>query len=166
MSGRIYVIADTHFGHKKICQFEPSFRPFSSVEEHDAALVRRWNSVVRSEDTVWHLGDVLFGKDSFEILSQLNGIKKLVMGNHDHYPTAEYLKHFNNVYGSVELKGCILTHIPVHPSQFYRYRANIHGHLHHNIIDDRRYICVSAEQSGLTPVLLDTVLETLSGRPA
>lgn len=101
---------------------------------------------------------MLFGREAFATLGLLNGVKKLVMGNHDRYPTALYLEHFNQVLGAVELRGCILTHVPVHPSQFGRYKANIHGHLHSNKMDDARYINVSAEHTGLAPMLLDTVL--------
>jgi len=156
---RIFIISDTHFGHKKIIDFEKANRPFNSIEQHDAELVKRWNETVSKKDTVWHLGDVLFGRDAFNTISKLNGVKKLVLGNHDRYPSALYLEYFNQVVGSAELRGCILTHIPVHPLQFHRFRANIHGHLHSNTIDDKRYINVSAEHTDLTPILLDSVLE-------
>lgn len=155
---RIFVIADTHFGHKRVIDFEAEARPFSTIEEHDAELVRRWNATVGKKDTVWHLGDVLFGQNAFATLGRLNGVKKLVMGNHDRYPCALYLEHFCQVVGAAELNGCILTHIPVHPGQFGRYKANIHGHLHSRKIDDARYINVSAEHIGLAPVLLAAVL--------
>ena len=155
---RVFIISDTHFGHNNICQFEAKTRPFATVEEHDAELVRLWNATVKPDDTVWHLGDVLFGRESFATLGLLNGFKNLVMGNHDRYPTSLYLEHFNKVLGSASLRGCILTHIPVHPAQFGRYKANIHGHLHSNKMEDGRYINVSAELTGLAPMLLDTVL--------
>lgn len=157
MSARTFFIGDTHFGHLKICGFEPTARPFADIEAHDAALIERWNSVVRDDSIVWHLGDVLFGasRGTFDKLSALKGRKKLVMGNHDQYPAAEYLKHFERIYGAAEYKGCLLTHIPSHPSQFERYRANIHGHLHSKKLEDPRYINVSAECVNLTPVPFD-----------
>lgn len=155
---QVFVISDTHFGHKKILEFEADARPFATITEHDESLVERWNAVVRPKDTVWHLGDVLFGRGAFPILGLLNGVKKLVMGNHDRYPTAVYLEYFNCAVGSAEVAGCILTHIPVHPSQFTRYRANLHGHLHSRKLDDPRYINVSAEHTGLAPALLADVL--------
>lgn len=165
MSGRLFVIGDTHFGHHNILGFESAHRPFATIEEHDEALVERWNAVVRPRDTVWHLGDVLFGRHSFRHLSRLNGTKKLVAGNHDCYPTALYLEHFNRVVGSAEVKGCILTHIPVHESQFRRYKLNIHGHLHSRRIADPRYVCVSAEHYGLAPVELDRVIAEATTHP-
>jgi calcineurin-like phosphoesterase family protein len=158
---RIFVISDTHFGHAKILDLQANGRPFETIEEHDAELVRRWNATVRSSDTVWHLGDVLFGRPAFATLGLLKGVKKLVMGNHDRYPCASYLEHFSQVVGAAELRGCILTHIPVHPNQLTRYKANIHGHMHSAKMDDARYINVSAEHTGLAPVLLDSVLQNV-----
>lgn len=158
MTNRIFITSDTHFGHKKICEFESIARPFKSVEEHDDELVYRWNHTVKKNDTVWHLGDVLFGEQSFDTLKRLNGIKKLVMGNHDHYATERYLEYFNQVHGSVKLRDCLLTHVPIHPGQFYRFKANIHGHTHSLQMSDLRYINVCVENWNLAPVLLDTVM--------
>ena len=72
MSG-LFFIGDTHFGHHKIAVL----RGFGSVQEHDEYLIEQWNATVRKRDTVWHLGDVLFGKHSFACLERLNGTKKL-----------------------------------------------------------------------------------------
>ena len=159
---RTFLIADTHIGHRNILKFEPFHRPFNSIEEHDEAIVERWNSVVRPNDHVWHLGDVLFGKKSFDVLARLNGTKKLILGNHDHYPNQEYLKYFTKIFGVAELGGCILSHVPVSPTQFTRYKANIHGHTHSGSVGDARYICVSAEHINLTPVPLEIILERVN----
>lgn len=165
---RVFIIADTHFGHAKIIEFEAAARPFSTIEEHDDELVHRWNTVVKPKDTVWHLGDVLFGEGTFATLGKLNGVKKLVMGNHDHYPVTRYLEHFNSLHGTVSLHGYILSHVPVHPGQFGRFKGNIHGHLHSKTMDDPRYANVSAERQHLTPRLLDQVIsdmEKANGKP-
>lgn len=156
----IFFIGDTHFGHKGILNFLSTkpFRPFDTIEEHDAELIKRWNSVVGKKDIVWHLGDFCFGKRNLEIAAQLNGDKRLIMGNHDLYATEDYLKYFTKLYGAVEFKGKILTHIPVHPSQFSRYYMNIHGHLHTNVLEDYRYFNVSAERINLTPITYDEIL--------
>ena len=160
---RIFIISDTHFAHANICRYEPVARPFASVGEHDEEVVRRWNDTVKPKDTVWHLGDVLFGECAFATLARLNGVKKLVMGNHDHYPIARYAEHFSTIRGAVQMRDCIFTHIPVHPDQLHRFRANVHGHLHSKTVSDDSYINVSAEQNNLTPVLLDKVLAKLPG---
>lgn len=159
MSNAVYTIADTHLGHSKILEFEKEARPFVSIKEHDEFVIDQWNSVVRPKDTVWHLGDVGFGLDMFRLLPRLNGIKKLVMGNHDRYPTRLYLEHFSVVLGAAKVRNCILTHIPIHPSQFYRFKGNIHGHLHSQTLDHHRYKNVSCEHVGFKPVLLDKIVE-------
>ena len=68
----VYLISDTHFGHKNIISY--CNRPFSSVEEMDKTLIKNWNSVVKKEDTVYHLGDFAFGNKEFtqKIIKQLN----------------------------------------------------------------------------------------------
>ncbi len=78
-----FFISDTHFGHANIIRF--CDRPFADVEEMNAALIENWNAVVSDDDTVYHLGDVALGKwvEWDGILSQLNGYKILVVGNHE-----------------------------------------------------------------------------------
>lgn len=158
----VYIIADTHFSHANVLIFEPTLRPFTTIEEHDRTLVEKWNAIVRPCDTVWHLGDVFFGgKDHHGILAVLNGNKKLVLGNHDAYPLEVYQKYFTKIVGSIELHGFILTHVPVHPDQLQRrYVGNIHGHLHSAKLDDLRYHCVSVEHTRLQPVLLNKVINS------
>lgn len=164
---QVFGIADTHFGHKRIIEFEPALRPFATIEDHDRALVERWNSVVKPQDTVWHLGDVFFGKDGHWIMQALNGVKKLVLGNHDHFPMEVYQQYFSRIFGAADYKGCILTHVPVHPNQLeMRYRLNIHGHMHSRSVNDPRYVCLSAEHTALTPVLLSWVIDSATKRGA
>lgn len=78
-----YFISDTHFGHDKIRGY--SNRNFSSVQEMDEAMIKNWNTLVKPEDTIWHLGDVAFMKypEFKSLVWRLNGKKNLVLGNHD-----------------------------------------------------------------------------------
>lgn len=155
-----FFIGDTHFGHKGIINFESTkpYRPFSCIQEHDEELIRRWNHAVGPKDNVWHLGDFCFGKHNIAIAGRLNGYKRLVLGNHDHYGIEEYLKYFAKIYGVAQYKGAVLSHIPVHPGQFDRYHTNIHGHLHTNAIKDCRYVNVSCEQINLTPISFEDLV--------
>lgn len=156
---KVYVISDTHFGHRKIIEFEKEARPYATILEHDLDLVERWNSVVRAEDTVWHLGDVYFGRDAHRILGALKGYKRLVLGNHDARHEDVLRTYFQRIYGCAEYGGCILTHIPVHSYQLEkRYAKNIHGHMHSKKLDDARYVCVSVEHTNLTPVLMTAAM--------
>lgn len=78
-----FVTADTHFSHARISEL--AGRPFTSVEEMDAELVRRWNDTVGPDDVVLHLGDVALGpiQESLALTAQLHGHRFLVPGNHD-----------------------------------------------------------------------------------
>lgn len=80
---KIFFTSDTHFGHTNILKY--CNRPFSSIEEHDKELIKRWNERVGENDIVFHLGDFAFAAESYikEILNQLNGKKYLIFGNHD-----------------------------------------------------------------------------------
>jgi calcineurin-like phosphoesterase family protein len=171
---RTFFIGDTHFCHKNILLFAGAYRPGATVPEHDEILIHRWNSVVNPEDKVYHLGDFCFGGwSNIAIAGRLNGRKHLIMGNHDHYPSEEFLKYFDKVDGAFPYRDGIMTHMPVHESQLERFAFNIHGHLHHfkvmkwimrqrprgDYIDelpeqvpDERYINVSCEQINCTPI--------------
>lgn len=167
---KVYVISDTHFGHRKIIEYEKEARPYATILEHDLDLVARWNQTVRSGDTVWHLGDVYFGRDAHRILGALNGYKRLVMGNHDKNHEEVLRQYFDKIYGVAEYGKCILSHVPIHPYQLEkRYVKNIHGHMHskrvllpdtgEGLVYDDRYVCVSVEHTALKPVLLQQVIQ-------
>ena len=81
--GRIFLIADTHFGDENIRLYEE--RPFPDTDTMDREIIKRWNSVIGDNDFVYHLGDFCSGTESRcrELLSQLKGHKRLVIGNHD-----------------------------------------------------------------------------------
>jgi calcineurin-like phosphoesterase family protein len=80
-----HITSDLHAYHKGILQFCPKTRPFSSIEEMNEQMILDWNRIVQPQDIVWILGDVSFGTPSqtYAWLSQLNGVLKLVRGNHD-----------------------------------------------------------------------------------
>lgn len=156
----VFTIADPHFHHKGVCIFSRNdgskLRPWDTPEEMNEALVDNWNSVVKPSDKVYVLGDIQIAKGTqkLEILDRLNGDKVLVMGNHDICGAKAYLKHFRDVRGVHVWDKCVLTHIPVHPESGSRWRMNVHGHTHSNVMMCQRnsklidpfYIGVSMEQ--------------------
>lgn len=80
---KVWFTSDLHFWHKNICKY--CNRPFETMEEMNQTLINNWNSVVKEDDTVFVLGDMGFcGYDKLEpLMSQLNGKKYLIQGNHD-----------------------------------------------------------------------------------
>ena len=113
----IFFTSDTHFGHTNIIKY--CNRPFVDKEEMNKVLIENWNSVVKPEDTVYHLGDVSFMKqeESYKILKQLNGRKILIRGNHDKGLGAMRAMGFDEAYEkhSITLKNGLeinLSHYP------------------------------------------------------
>lgn len=153
---RVFLISDTHFGHTNIIKY--CNRPFSTVDEMDEALIENWNSVVRPDDKVYHLGDVAMSHRKLPILDRLHGTKILIKGNHDIFALKYYTPYFKDIRGSHDLAGFVLTHIPVHESQKFRYKGNLHGHLHDKIIWDPWYQNVSVELINYTPISLEEII--------
>ena len=83
-SDKLFFTSDLHFGHARIIEY--CNRPFTSVYEMDKALTDNWNNVIAKDDIIIIAGDFcLGGKQMWEkYLSNLNGKKILVEGNHDH----------------------------------------------------------------------------------
>jgi calcineurin-like phosphoesterase family protein len=160
----IFVISDTHFDHANILTFKRAdgslLRDFHYVEEMNEHMIERWNSVVRPQDKIYHLGDVTMAKQlPNRIMDRLAGHKRLVRGNHDMGATREYLRYFEEVYACRVLDKMIFTHIPIHPESLGRFKANVHGHVHalprHHF--GPNYFNVSVEAINYTPVSLEDI---------
>jgi calcineurin-like phosphoesterase family protein len=140
--------ADTHFNHRNILKYNPNRKDnficptddSDAVEAMNQAIVDNWNSVVSVKDTVYHLGDVAFGKpkDSKKWVAQLNGEIHLIRGNHDY---SKYIEEYGRELASVQdylfLKNLhnrkvVLFHFPIvnwdtkfHGS--YHFYGHVHG---------------------------------------
>lgn len=155
-------ISDLHLSHLNMAKR----RGFETFEEHDEHIIKSWNSVVGKRDVTWMLGDITMEKAGpYELLNRLNGIKKVILGNHDepqHVPklleyvnwvcSYQYITHKD--FGKI-----ILSHVPIHSSELdYKFKYNIHGHTHTNVVPDDRYINVCAEMIDYKPKLLEELI--------
>lgn len=180
----LFFISDHHFFHERITNGELDLnRGFASVEAMHERIIEQHNRVVHPKDSVWFLGDLtlmrpsksdMLGVESGrmfalrDILHAMNGRKSLLLGNHDHLPIQEYLWFgFEDIRATFKLHQMLFSHVPMHPSQLYRFRGNVHGHTHEkNVLDssalhlggplvDPHYINVSVEAVNYTPQSLD-----------
>ena len=166
---KTFLISDTHFGHANILTFLDGdgkvLRDFSSVEEMDETMVDNWNKTVSNKDKVYHLGDVLFSNRVLQtIMPRLNGTKILIKGNHDNLKLSQYQQFFKDIRSYHILDKFVLSHIPIHPDSLYRWKANLHGHLHNNILDDERYMNLSVERINYTPKDFEEIREYFNPR--
>ena len=121
----VYLISDTHFNHANIATY--CQRPADLTE----IIIRTWNNIVKPEDLVIHLGDVMIGKKSEWIMPALPGRKVLIRGNHDDQQSCTWwMEHgFDFACDGMKFRNCWLTHRPS-TSLADGCELNIHGHLH------------------------------------
>lgn len=79
----IFLTSDTHFAHAAEFLWRP--RGFNSADEMNEAIIEKWNSVVKPDDIVFHLGDITLTDTAkgLECFKRLNGQISVVWGNHD-----------------------------------------------------------------------------------
>jgi calcineurin-like phosphoesterase family protein len=147
MKQNIFFTSDQHFGHANIIKY--SQRPFASVIEMNAEMIRKWNEKIEKNDIVYHLGDLSLAsiEETKTILDQLNGKIFLIKGNHDK-STITYPKRFEWIKDFYELsvndpeapngkQKIVLLHyaMKVWRSSF-RGTWHLYGHSHGHLPDD------------------------------
>jgi len=150
---KVFFIADTHFNHKKIIEYEN--RPFQDIEEMNNKMIENWNSVVGRMDKVFMLGDFGF-YDTSRLLDKLKGFKILVMGNHDRRKSVKHW--FESGFTEVSkypilYNNWLLSHEPVGTTIY----KNIYGHLHSKGWNNEYRFCVSAEKINYTPINIEEI---------
>jgi calcineurin-like phosphoesterase family protein len=137
-------------------------------------LVENWNSLVKPEDTVWHLGDVALCRskeDIQHIVSRLNGHKSLIIGNHD-YCKKDYLQYWTDIgfefiskYPIITDGFFILSHEPLFlgagiEKSNINHMVNICGHTHQNCYENKQYVNVCVECTDYKPINFDELILT------
>lgn len=157
--------ADSHWSHANILRY--CHRPFKTVGEMDAALVQNWNTVVRPEDTVYHLGDFTF-IDHEKYLKRLNGTVHLVLGNHDKR-TSALAAGFASVsdYKEVTADGqlIVLCHYAFRVWRKSHHGSwHLYGHSHGALPDDPRSLSfdVGVDCWDYTPVSIPQIRERMA----
>ena len=170
-----YIISDTHYYHSNIIKY--CNRPFKDVNDMNEAIINNWNSIVKADDIVYHLGDFFLGsKFTLEsIVSRLNGQIYLIKGNHDRLTTKSY-----EDCGIIVLKGApvildeykvMLSHKPLPNSMIKKGYINIHGHIHDKKLEDiydnelfskDKHINVSCDVIDFMPILIEDLIKEVS----
>ncbi len=137
----VHFCSDTHWFHNNILRY--CNRPFGSVEEMNEALVNNWNSVVKPDDHVYHLGDFCFGNvEKWNWClepGRLNGHIHLILGNHDPervFRDGTFIERFDSIdYQKIliiEGWTVILNHFPFlsFSNNFDHKVIQLFGHIH------------------------------------
>ena len=137
------------FSHANCLGFDN--RPFTSIEQMNKELIRRWNNAVSDGDLVYILGDMFWcaPKQAAPIMEQLNGQKILVKGNHDRWHDSKFDKLFVKIDEYIETEDngrkVVLCHypIPCFKNHFYGW-THLYGHVHNsfewNMMEHQRFL--------------------------
>ena len=178
----IFFTSDLHFNHKNLLHLGQG-RPFNTIEEHDEAIIKNWNSVVSRSDLVYILGDVSLGCNTeklIEYFQRLNGAKHLITGNHDRKKEMAALLNKNLIQSMrdyYELKyktengkdyKFVLSHYPIlefNNAHRTNWSIHLYGHIHNTVNYDDIYkklgfkaLHVGLDTNNYKPVDIDTVI--------
>lgn len=139
-------------------------RPFTTVEDMHRTIVERHNAVVTPQDHWYCLGDVTCLRNKhtaykvIQVIRSMNGHKRLILGNHDHFDMDVYkAMGFQKIKGSHKIDNLLFTHYPVHESSIAKGCVNVHGHIHTQKSPVGPYINVSVEALDYTPIHVDVL---------
>ena len=139
---KIYFTSDLHFGHENVIRFDN--RPFETVDEMDAELIRRWNAKVDRGDLVYVLGDMIWktkNSTAQNLIENLNGQIILIRGNHDRFLSnakakncLAAVKDYDDICVTLDdgtNRRCVLSHYFIPMYNGHRYQGiHLHGHSH------------------------------------
>ncbi len=169
----IFFTSDQHFGHSSI--IEMCDRPYLSSADMDEAMITLWNDRVRKSDVVYHLGDFALKSTAercAEIFGRLNGVKHLIVGNHDKLKVRDlpwasppldrlFLRHPR------ERLPLVLDHYALRTWPGLHYGAvHLHGHSHGNLPGFGRSLDVGVDVWDYCPVTLEEIRPTLERQQA
>lgn len=176
----IYFTSDWHIGHDKPFLYEP--RGFTNIIDHDTAVVKKCNEIVRSDDELWILGDLALNPDNENewnrIYYNLNCQHvHFVQGNHDSDNRIDkYInEYWFEYHGYVDVlhyskhKTFYLSHYPTITDNFddnkRNHVINLYGHTHQstNFYQNNPYMYhVGLDSHNLYPVSIEQIIEDIN----
>lgn len=152
------ILSDFHANHGNIIKY--AGRPADWQE----GMLEWWKSVPE-EQPVLHLGDWFMGpRGAFPPIARaLGGRNFTLLGNHDDQPASFYeelgirvVKPFTWLHAGWTV---VFIHRPAPEAVQQPKSLCVHGHIHQNLMADRRFINVSVEHTGYRGVRLLELVE-------
>jgi calcineurin-like phosphoesterase family protein len=159
-----FFTSDEHYNHSHIIKY--CNRPFSSVEEMNEELIKRFNSKVKPQDVTIHAGDFSW-KDEKTFIECLNGTHIFLVGSHDHW-LPDSAKHLYS--GMFDLgKDCqyiVVGHyaMRVWPRSHYN-SWNLFGHSHGRLEPIGKQWDIGVDNNNFYPLSLDEITTIMKDRP-
>ena len=125
----IWLITDTHFYHNAM--IEACGRPANFTDK----IVKNCKHLVAEQDTLIHLGDVIFYRytELKDLMAKIKGKKILTVGNHDKRTLGWYQRNgFDIAVDTFTLGNVVFSHRPQRMPFAKGVKINVHGHHHNN----------------------------------
>lgn len=157
-----FFTADQHYGHANIIRH--CNRPFASVDEMDAELIRRHNEIVGADDVVVHAGDFSYraARPPQHYLEKLNGRHIMVRGSHDHWlddSTSDILEL------KIEGRFVVVCHYALRTWPRSHYNSwQVHGHSHGTLEPIGKQWDVGVDHNELAPVSFAQLCVIMDGQ--
>ena len=169
----IWFTADQHFDHANIIEY--CDRPFirkdggnilRATTMMNKKLIQWHNELVKPEDTVYHVGDfTMRGTEYKEIIRKnfvrkLNGVKHLILGNHDRLKPFDYVDiGFMSVHTCLYMENFewYLAHDPA-AAVVNKRKLWLCGHVHHGLHPAPNVINVGVDMWKYRPVHIDQII--------
>lgn len=161
-----YFISDLHIDDANIITY--MHRPFENIIDMKETIIKNWNNIVKCTDTVWLLGDI----GNPDVLYHLNGIIKIVIGNHDNEKQINKDHPDIRTYDLPVMVNSTIwcSHVPIFDGLVPEAPIiNLHGHTHryfygigYDWASGRRHFNVSVENINYTPITMKEIGERLN----
>lgn len=170
-----FFTADWHLFHRNIIRY--CNRPYRNVKEMHQNLIDNHNQIVEEEDEVWFLGDLCFMSPEYvgrikKEVDKFNGIKHIVLGNHDNWKTRAYLNAgFLTVHSAMWFNRDNYTFYMMHDPAEYTVIQNdpkaimLCGHIHQlfkHLLPEKKIINVGVDAWNMKPVSYESIFKLLA----
>lgn len=158
---KTWITADWHLGESRM---NIMHRPFNGHEEMTETLLNLHNEIVAPNDNLIFVGDVCNQKtpEMLSLVSNFNGIKTLIRGNHDRMFSDEelstYFKEIITEGDGIEMTvSGILCYITHYPTRGRHDRFNLVGHIHSAWKYQLNMMNIGIDVHHFRPVDIDTI---------
>ena len=159
-----FFTADEHYGHKGVISF--CNRPFQSIEEMDAEMIRRYNTLVGDNDVVIHAGDFCWcnnKRDAEKYIKQLKGNHVFLKGSHDHWLPRSAHEMWEKTIDGKHITVC---HYPLYCWPRSHYNSwHLYGHVHGRMKLHGKSLDIGVDNTNFYPVSWNGVCEVMNGKP-
>ena len=175
----IWLTSDLHLGHDR--EFIWKARNFESVKDMNKQIISHWNTLVKPEDEVYILGDLMLGNNvkGMWAIAELNGRLHLIRGNHDtdtriglFKSCGQFIEICDAKYLKYNKYHFYLTHYPcltgnIEKESLTQMTLNLHGHTHSQkkFFYDLPYCYnIGMDAHNCVPVSIDEIINDMKAK--